>query len=415
MIFFFYLQTPFTHGEDGIQSVPRGKLFGFIDLSNTLVMYYVVLAIFLVAFLFIYRDRAFAVRPGAEGDPRKRAARDLAGLRRRAVQAPRVRAVGRAVRSRRIRPRRSCSSWRRLTDVHWTMSGEVVLMTLLGGMGTIFGPVVGAFAIIGLESYLASFGQWVTVITGRDLRRVRACVPARHRRRAWRMVGEPQRLRRRAGARRRGELRAARARGGAGPGRSKAAAATGQPHGAYELRSPGGQVRVVGAFNRGKRTGSFLFWSSRRRAHRAAAVRRRRRCPGRSRCGTRPASRAAEPSPKLEAVYAHGRLSGVKRSWYPDGRLRAEMRYDARRCWSRRARTAKRESRCPTPRPARSRRATSRPTSSSMRRWIRSFAPTCRVANRRPTGLKRASESPHRRGAGAPLKCDHRRCFDALR
>ncbi len=103
----------------------------------------------------IYRDRAFAVRPGAEGDPRKRAARDLARLRRRAVQAARVRPVGHAVGTRRRRSKAIVFQLASLTDVHWTMSGEVVLMTLLGGMGTIFGPVVGAFAIIGLESYLA--------------------------------------------------------------------------------------------------------------------------------------------------------------------------------------------------------------------------------------------------------------------
>ncbi len=165
MIFFFYLQTPFTHGEDGIQAVPRGKLFGFIDLSNTLVMYYVVLAIFLLAFLLIYRivhspfgqvlkaireNEPRAISLGYDAEKYKLLAfvlsAALSGL------AGATKAIVFQLAS--------------LTDVHWTMSGEVVLMTLLGGMGTIFGPVVGAFAIIGLESYLASFGQWVTVITG---------------------------------------------------------------------------------------------------------------------------------------------------------------------------------------------------------------------------------------------------------
>ena len=80
-----------------------------------------------------------------------------------------------------------------LTDVHWTMSGEVVLMTLLGGMGTIFGPVVGAFAIIGLENYLARLRPVGDGDHRRDLRRLRARVPARHRRRARRMVGEATR------------------------------------------------------------------------------------------------------------------------------------------------------------------------------------------------------------------------------
>ena len=165
MIFFFYLQAKFTGGEDGIQSVPRGKLFGVLDLSNTYVMYYVVLAIFLAAFLLIYRivhspfgqvlksireNEPRAISLGYDAEKYKLLAfvlsAALSGL------AGSVKAIVFQLAS--------------LTDAHWTMSGEVVLMVLLGGMGTIFGPVVGAFAIIGLESYLASFGQWVTVITG---------------------------------------------------------------------------------------------------------------------------------------------------------------------------------------------------------------------------------------------------------
>jgi branched-chain amino acid transport system permease protein len=165
MIYFFYLQTPFTHGEDGIQAVPRGMLFGFIDLSNTLVMYYTVVVIFLAAFLLIYRivhspfgqvlqaireNEPRAVSLGYDAERYKLLAFILsAGL---SGLAGATKAIVFQLAS--------------LTDVHWTMSGEVVLMTLLGGMGTIFGPVVGAFAIVGLESYLAGFGQWVTVITG---------------------------------------------------------------------------------------------------------------------------------------------------------------------------------------------------------------------------------------------------------
>jgi branched-chain amino acid transport system permease protein len=165
MVYFFYLQTPFTHGEDGIQSVPRGKLFGFLDLSSTLTMYYVVLAIFLASFLLIYRvihspfgqvlksireNEPRAISLGYDADRYKLMAfilsAALAGL------AGATKAIVFQLAS--------------LTDVYWTMSGEVVLMVLLGGMGTIFGPVVGAFVIIGLENYLASFGEWVTVITG---------------------------------------------------------------------------------------------------------------------------------------------------------------------------------------------------------------------------------------------------------
>src|SRR5438477_1385254 len=165
MIYFFCLQTPFTHGEDGIQAVPRGKLFGVLDLTNTLVMYYVVLAIFLGAFLLIFRvihspfgnvlkaireNEPRAISLGYDAERYKLLAfvlsATLAGL------AGATKAIVFQLAS--------------LTDVHWTMSGEVVLMTLLGGMGTIFGPVVGAFAIIAMQQYLASFGQWVTVIQG---------------------------------------------------------------------------------------------------------------------------------------------------------------------------------------------------------------------------------------------------------
>jgi branched-chain amino acid transport system permease protein len=140
-------------------------MFGVLDLSNTLVMYYVVLAIFLAAFLFIYRivhspfgqvlkaireNEPRAISLGYDAEKYKLVAfilsATLAGL------AGATKAIVFQLAS--------------LTDVHWTMSGEVVLMTLLGGMGTIFGPVVGAFTIIGLENYLSTFGQWVTVITG---------------------------------------------------------------------------------------------------------------------------------------------------------------------------------------------------------------------------------------------------------
>ena len=165
MIYFFYLQAPFTHGEDGIQSVPRGRLFGLLDLSNTLTMYYFVLIVFIAAFALIYRvihspfgqvlkaireNEPRAISLGYDAERYKLLAfvlsATLAGL------AGATKAIVFQLAS--------------LTDVHWTMSGEVVLMTLLGGMGTVFGPVVGAFIIIGLENYLAAFGEWVTVITG---------------------------------------------------------------------------------------------------------------------------------------------------------------------------------------------------------------------------------------------------------
>ena len=165
MMFFFYLQAKFTGGEDGIQGVPRGKLFGFIDLSNTMVMYYTVLVVFLGAFWFIYRvvhsPFGQVLKAIRENEPRAISLGYDAERYKLLAFVLSAALTGLAGSAKAI-----VFQLASLTDVHWTMSGEVVLMTLLGGMGTIFGPVVGAFAIVGLESYLASFGQWVTVITG---------------------------------------------------------------------------------------------------------------------------------------------------------------------------------------------------------------------------------------------------------
>jgi branched-chain amino acid transport system permease protein len=165
MMYFFYLQTPFTHGEDGIQSVPRGKLFGLLDLSSTLTMYYFVLVVFLLAFLLIYRiihsPFGQVLKAIRENEPRAISlGYDAARYKLLAFILSAVLA-GLAGATKAI-----VFQLASLTDVHWTMSGEVVLMTLLGGMGTIFGPVVGAFVIVSLENYLSAFGQWVTVITG---------------------------------------------------------------------------------------------------------------------------------------------------------------------------------------------------------------------------------------------------------
>jgi branched-chain amino acid transport system permease protein len=165
MIFFYYLQAPFTHGEDGIQSVPRGRLFGFIDLSNIWIMYFTVLVIFTAGFLLIYRvihsPFGQVLKAIRENEPRAISlgydtthykfmafvlSATLAGL------AGATKALVFQLAS--------------LTDVHWTMSGEVVLMTLLGGLGTIFGPVVGALIIITMENYLAQLGAWVTIVQG---------------------------------------------------------------------------------------------------------------------------------------------------------------------------------------------------------------------------------------------------------
>jgi len=165
MLYFFYLQAPFTHGEDGIQAVPRGKLFGVLDLTSTLTMYYFVLAVFLAGFLLIARiirspfgqvlksireNEARATSLGYKTDHYKLLAFVLSAALSGVAGATKALVFQLAS----------------LTDVHWTMSGEVVLMTLLGGLGTVYGPVVGAFLVITLESYLAELGAWVTVAQG---------------------------------------------------------------------------------------------------------------------------------------------------------------------------------------------------------------------------------------------------------
>jgi branched-chain amino acid transport system permease protein len=165
MVFFFCLQAKFTGGEDGIQSVPRGKLLGLVDLNNNLAMYYFVLAIFTAGFLLIYRvihspfgqvlkaireNEPRAISLGYRTDRYKLVAfvlsAALAGL------AGATKAIAFQLAS--------------LTDVEWQMSGEVVLMTLLGGMGTVFGPVVGALVIMAMEFYMSELGDWVRVSQG---------------------------------------------------------------------------------------------------------------------------------------------------------------------------------------------------------------------------------------------------------
>jgi len=165
MIFFFYLQAPFTGGEDGIQAVPRGRLFGLIDLNSQSAMYALVFAIFIFGFLLIWRivhspfgqvlkaireNEPRALSLGYDTDRYKLIAFVLsAGLS----------GLAGATKS-------MVFQLASLTDAHWTMSGEVVLMTLLGGMGTIFGPVVGAAIIITMQNYLAQLGAWVTITQG---------------------------------------------------------------------------------------------------------------------------------------------------------------------------------------------------------------------------------------------------------
>jgi branched-chain amino acid transport system permease protein len=165
MVYFVALQARFTGGEDGIQAVPRGKLLGVVDLSDTLRMYYFVLAVFLIGFAVIVRtvhspfgqvikaireNEPRAVSLGYEADHYKLLAFILsAGL---SGLAGSLKSLVFQLAS--------------LTDVQWTMSGEVVLMTLVGGLGTVLGPVVGAFFLTAMQHYLAQLGSWVTVVQG---------------------------------------------------------------------------------------------------------------------------------------------------------------------------------------------------------------------------------------------------------
>ena len=165
MIYFFYLQAKFTHGEDGIQGVPQGFFLGVLDLSKPLVLFYVVLAIFMAGFLLIYRtiNSPFGeiLKAIRENEPR---AISLGYRTARYKLAAFVLSAGLAglAGATKVIVSQNAS----LTDVRWEMSGEVVLMTLVGGLGTIFGPVLGAFIIIAMQQYLAEFGQWVLVIQG---------------------------------------------------------------------------------------------------------------------------------------------------------------------------------------------------------------------------------------------------------
>src|SRR6202000_2160308 len=165
LLYFIYLQTPFTHGEDGIQGIPQGRLFGIFDLSKPTTLYYVVLVGFLAAFLLIFRtinspfgevlksireNEQRAISLGYKTDQYKLLAFILTGTLAGFAGSLKVFVAQNAS----------------LTDVHWSMSGEIVLMTLIGGLGTVFGPGVGALVAPAMQQYLAGYGQWVTVIQG---------------------------------------------------------------------------------------------------------------------------------------------------------------------------------------------------------------------------------------------------------
>jgi branched-chain amino acid transport system permease protein len=165
LLYFIYLQTPFTHGEDGIQGIPQGYLFGVLNLAKPMVLYYVVLAGFLFGFLVIFRtinspfgevlkaireNEPRAISLGYKTDQYKLLAFILSGTLAGFAGSLKVFVAQNAS----------------LTDVEVGMSGEIVLMTLVGGLGTVFGPVVGAFIIVAMQQYLSGLGSWVTVIQG---------------------------------------------------------------------------------------------------------------------------------------------------------------------------------------------------------------------------------------------------------
>ena len=164
MLYFVALQAPFTGGEDGLQGIPRGHLLGFIDLSNDLTMYYVVLAIVIAAFALIVRiihspfgqvlkaikeNEPRAISLGYDIDRYKLLAFVLSAALTGLAGSTKALVLG----------------FETLTDVHWTMSGLVVLMTLVGGLGTTVGPIVGAVIIVMLENKLGDIGNWLASVT----------------------------------------------------------------------------------------------------------------------------------------------------------------------------------------------------------------------------------------------------------
>src|SRR3712207_5899485 len=166
MAYFFSLQTPrFTGGEDGIQAVPRGHLFGVVNLADDRTLYWLVAAIFLLGLLLIYRiihsPFGQVLKAIRDNEPRAISLGYSTNQYKLAVFVLSATLAGLAGATKAI-----VFQLASLTDVHWTMSGEVVLMTLVGGMGTVFGPIIGALVIVTMQNYLATLGAWVTVIQG---------------------------------------------------------------------------------------------------------------------------------------------------------------------------------------------------------------------------------------------------------
>ncbi len=165
IVYFFCVDIPFTHGEDGIQAIPRGDLFGVLPLHSDKAMYIFTAVVFLALFLLLHRvvhspfgqvlkaireNEPRAISLGYRADAYKLMAFILSTTIAGVAGGTKALVFGFAT----------------LSDVHYSMSGEVVLMTLIGGMGTIFGPVLGAAIVVTMENYLASYGSWVSVIQG---------------------------------------------------------------------------------------------------------------------------------------------------------------------------------------------------------------------------------------------------------
>ena len=165
MVYFFCVEAPFTHGEDGIQSVPQGRVLGFFDISNTTNLYTFVAVIFLLGFLFVYRtiNSPFGeiLKAIRENQPRAISLGYRVPLYKLAAFVLSAGLAGLAGATKALVVQNAS-----LSDVGFQMSGEVVLMTLLGGMGTLYGPVVGAVVVVSMQNYLAQYGEWVTVIQG---------------------------------------------------------------------------------------------------------------------------------------------------------------------------------------------------------------------------------------------------------
>lgn len=166
MVYFFSLQTPrFTGGEDGIQAVPRNALFGVIPIGDDLTVYYLVAVIFMAGILLIYRiihsPFGQVLKAIRDNEPRAISLGYRTSQYKLAVFVLSATLAGLAGATKAVAMQLAS-----LTDVHWSMSGEVVLMTLVGGMGTVFGPIIGAAVIISMQNFLAGLGAWVTVVQG---------------------------------------------------------------------------------------------------------------------------------------------------------------------------------------------------------------------------------------------------------